>query len=145
MLFLSLHTIISILTTIVIHTIIINNAREVKMYNVLVVDDRTEMLEVIERFLDQKGFVVYLSNTEEKALRLCKVIKFDLVISDFELEEASGVDLLNKIKKKQYRIKTILMSGSFKPDEERIEIDAFLQKPFESAELESAIRKVLNK
>lgn len=115
------------------------------MYNVLVVDDRTEVLEVIERFLDKKGFVVYLSNTEEKALRLCKVIKFDLVISDFELEEASGVDLLNKIKKKQYRIKTILMSGSFKPDEERIEIDAFLQKPFESAELESAIRKVLNK
>jgi len=116
------------------------------MKKILIVDDRIEVLKMLGRFLDRKCFSVHLSDSLEKALRLCEEIKFDLVLSDFDLGKISGIELINKIRKIQPRIKTILMSGSFMFDEEmlRIErIDAFLQKPFEVKELKSLIERIL--
>jgi two-component system response regulator HydG len=122
--------------------------KEYKMKKILVVDDRVEVLRAVGRFLIQNGFVVYLSDSVEKALSLCKKMKFDMVVSDFELGEISGIELINKIREKHPRIKAILMSGSFDFDRkmlERREIDAFLQKPFEVKELEVLIKSVLGK
>jgi DNA-binding NtrC family response regulator len=120
---------------------------EIKMKKILIVDDRMEVLKLIGRFLDKKRFVVYLSDSSEKALRLCREKRFDLVISDFDLDEGTGIELIDKIKKRCPEIKTILMSGSFRFDKEmlRIErIDAFLEKPFDAKELESLIREILD-
>jgi len=116
------------------------------MKKILIVDDRTEMLKMIGRFLDKKCFVVCLSNSVEKALSLCEEMKFDLVVSDFDLGEISGIELINKIRERQPKIKTILMSGSFNFDEEMLKtegIDAFLQKPFEVKELKALIKRIL--
>ncbi len=116
------------------------------MKKILIVDDRMEVLKMIGRFLDKKRFAAYLSDSVEKALRLCEETKFDLVISDFDLGKYSGIELINKIRKRYPKIKTILMSGSFMFDEEmlRIErIDAFLQKPFEVKELRELIKRIL--
>lgn len=116
------------------------------MKKILVVDDRVEVLKAIGGFISQKDFAIYLSDSVEKALSLCKKMKFDMVVSDFELGEISGIELIGKIKKRRPRIKTILMSGSFDFDRkilERGEIDAFLQKPFEVKELESLIKRIL--
>ncbi len=118
------------------------------MKKILVVDDRVEVLRVIGGSLIQNGFVVYLSNSVEKALSLCEEMKFDMVVSDFDLGEISGLELIKRIRKRYPRIKTILMSGSFDFDRkmlERGEIDAFLQKPFEVKELEKLIKSVLGK
>jgi len=118
------------------------------MKKILIVDDRMEVLKLIGRFLDKKRFVVYLSDSSEKALSLCEETKFDLVISDFDLDEGTGIELIDKIKKRYPKIKTILMSGNFSFDEEMIKterIDAFLQKPFEVKELRTLIEKVLER
>jgi DNA-binding NtrC family response regulator len=119
-----------------------------EMKKILVVDDRVEVLKAIGGSLVQNGFVVYLSDSVEKALGLCRKMKFDMVVSDFDLGEISGVELINKIREKQPQIKAILMAGSFDFDRkmlERGEIDAFLQKPFEVKELETLIKGVLGK
>ena len=113
------------------------------MKKILVVDDRMEVLKAIGDFLDKNGFIIYLSDSVEKALSLCEEMNFDLVVSDFDLGEASGIELINKIREGQPRIKSILMSGSFKFYKESIEmeeIDAFLQKPFEVKELKKLIK-----
>lgn len=117
------------------------------MKKILVVEDRIEVLKTIGHFLDKKCFDVYLSSSIEKTLGLCKERKFDLVLSDFDLGKTSGLELINKIRKIQPRIKTILMSGSFMFDEGMLEIeriDAFLQKPFEVKELKCLIERILN-
>ena len=117
-----------------------------KMKKILIVDDRMEILKMIGRFLDKKRFVVCLSDSVEKALKLCEDTKFDLVLSDFDLGKTSGIELINDIRKMQPKIKTVLMSGSFKFDEEILKterIDAFLQKPFEVKELENLIERIL--
>jgi len=104
------------------------------------------VLKLIGRFLDKKRFVVYLSDSSEKALSLCEETKFDLVISDFDLGENTGIELINKIRKRYPRIKTILMSGSFRFDKEMLKIeriDAFLEKPFDAEELREVIERIL--
>jgi DNA-binding NtrC family response regulator len=101
---------------------------------------------MIGRFPDKRCFAVYLSDSTEKALGLCKTTKFDLVLTDFDLGENSGIELLNEIKETKPKTKTILMSGSFTFEEEILKaegIDAFLQKPFEVKELRNLIKKVL--
>ena len=117
------------------------------MKKILVVDDRIGVLKIIGRFLCGKNFDVYLSDSPGKALRLCHEKRFDLVISDFDLNEGTGIELIYKIRKSQPKIKTILMSGNFSFDEEMIKterIDAFLRKPFDGEELREVIRKILN-
>lgn len=116
------------------------------MKKILVVDDRVEVLKRIGDFLTQGGFVVYLSDSVEKALGLCRKMKFDMVVSDFDLGKNSGIELINRIRKRQPLIKAILMSGSFDFDRKMLgrgEIDAFLQKPFEVGELERLIKRIL--
>ncbi len=116
------------------------------MKKILIVDDKKKVLKMIGRFLDKKCFAVFLSDSFEKALSLCEKTKFDLVLSDFDLGKNSGLELINKIREKQPRIKTVLMSGSFRFNEEmlRLErIDAFLQKPFEVKELRNLVEEVL--
>ena len=116
------------------------------MKKILIVDDRVGVLKIIGRFLRGNCFDVYLSDSLEKALGLCYEKKFDLVISDFDLGEETGIELIYRIRKTQPKIKTILMSGNFDFDEEMIKterIDAFLRKPFEAAELRELIRKIL--
>ncbi len=116
------------------------------MKKILIVDDRMEVLKMIGRFLDKKDFIVYLSDSVEKAMNLCEEMKFALMVSDFDLGEISGIELINKIRKKYPRIKVILMSGSFNFDEEMLKtegIGAFLRKPFEAEELRNLIERIL--
>ena len=71
------------------------------MKNILIVDDKTEVLKMVGRFPDKRCFAVYLSDSVDKALGLCNKVNFDLVLSDFDLGEGSGIDLLSEIKEAQ--------------------------------------------
>jgi len=117
------------------------------MKKILVVDDRVGVLKIIGRFLCGKNLDVSLSDSPGKALRLCERMRFDLVISDFDLGEGTGIELICKIRKTQPKIKTILMSGNFNFDEEMIKterIDAFLRKPFDAEKLREVIGRIFD-
>ncbi len=116
------------------------------MKKILIVDDSVVILKVIGSFLAEKGFSVYMCDSMEKALNLSDKKKFDLVISDSNLRGGSGIELINKIRAEQPKIKVVLMSGNFDFDNGILKtqkIDAFLQKPFDLKELEVLIEKIL--
>ena len=113
---------------------------------ILIVDDDLKILSLIERSLKTEPYEIYTADTEKKALYYVRNHKFDLVISDLILKETAGVLLIDKIKKKQPHIKTILMSGGFMPKENEttlLKIDVFLPKPFDFQELIATINKLL--
>ncbi len=115
---------------------------------ILIVDDDLKILSLIERILKKEPYELYTADTEKKALNYVRRHTFDLVISDFVLKETAGILLFDKIKKKQPNIKTILMSGGFRPNKNEIKmlrIDAFLPKPFDLHKLKSTVQKVLKK
>jgi len=97
------------------------------------------------RFLE-RDFKVSTSCFEEGVLGLCLAQNFDLIITDYSLNDITGTALIKKVKEVQPGIKSILISGSIIPDEgkiRRLGIDAFIEKPFKLDILRHVIDLVL--
>jgi len=117
-----------------------------KKKHVLVVDDEQSISTTIKRFLEKLDIEVITSTTSYQALGKIKSgTHFDLVISDYNLRETLGLTFLYKTLLLKPTIKTILMSGSnFTSNEiSQMNINGYLQKPFELKELKSVVQKVL--
>ncbi len=115
---------------------------------ILVVDDDVKILSVVRRMLEKLGFEVTTAKNEEQTLSLLDSEKiFDIVISDYFLDDDDGLSLLYEIRRQRPSIKTILMSGDSLSENEihLISINDFLAKPFELNELKRTVQKVLEK
>jgi YesN/AraC family two-component response regulator len=69
--------------------------------------------------------------------------KFDLVISDVEMEKMDGVQLAEKIQKDHPEVHIILISGNKEPSNHKAH--AFLAKPFVRGDLLETIKRLLGK
>ncbi len=113
---------------------------------VLVVDDQQSMRGLARQCLNRIGFrQVEAVPSAEEALKNLEKSKFDLIISDFNMEGMSGLDLMNKVREHP-ALKGIpfLLSTSecYKPDEMR-ENCGFVAKPFSVADLKKAVEDIL--
>ncbi len=81
------------------------------MSRILVVDDDRDLCLLLHRFLTKKGFEVTEAFSAKKALELMDIVKPDLVLSDFRLEDADGLTLLNNIKEKNPAMPVIIITG----------------------------------
>ena len=115
------------------------------MKKILIAGDDLLVGNGLVRFLE-KDFKVSVSCFEEGVLGLCLVQNFDLIITDYSLNDITGIVLIKKVKEVQPGIKSILISGQIIPDEgkiRRLGIDAFIGKPFELDVLRHVIDLVL--
>lgn len=81
------------------------------MHKILVIDDEVEVCLLLERFLTKKGYAVDTVVRAEEGLSRLSKKKYDLVISDFRLPDASGLDLLKQIKELKPAQKVIIITG----------------------------------
>jgi len=66
--------------------------------SILIVDDETAMLGLLDKILSREGYQVSCAESGEAALELMKKTAYDLIISDLKMEGMSGFDLLKVIK-----------------------------------------------
>lgn len=67
--------------------------------NVLIVDDQVTMLRIIRNFLHQIGFKNIKEATDGgQAIEQVKKEKFDLIISDWNMEPVTGLDFLKAVR-----------------------------------------------
>ncbi|MBU7014359.1 MAG: response regulator [Theionarchaea archaeon] len=113
---------------------------------VLIVDDRKEMLDVMEEVLKMRGDeVVARASTGEQAVELYDKTKPDLVLMDILLPDISGAEASRRIIEKDEKAR-ILAISAFNKD--KLEEDclkagckAFLAKPFSVQQLYDAMEK----
>jgi DNA-binding response OmpR family regulator len=103
---------------------------------ILLVDDDTKVLELISRFLREAGHQVFASDSGTQALKRLKKECFDLIISDVDLRDLPGMDLLKQIKEMiNERIPVILVSASEDESRQdqaiRLGASGYLCKPFD--------------
>jgi len=82
------------------------------MISALYVDDEPALLEIGKLFLERSGDVAV--ETEVSALRALKRIasgSFDAVISDYQMPEMDGIELLRKVRASGSRIPFIIFTG----------------------------------
>lgn len=115
------------------------------MKKILVVDDDAGSCELLKEILSNENWRVETANTPEKALILSNQEKFDLVISDINLEaNLSGLDLLQRLREKS---PVILVTG-FGSLETAVEATRegawdFISKPFKVDEILATTRRAL--
>jgi len=80
--------------------------------HILVVDDEAPTRELLSIYLKRRGCTVTSANNGADALRLVNELPVQLVILDINLgEKASGLDLLEPMKKSRPNVPVILFSG----------------------------------
>lgn len=118
--------------------------------SVLIVDDYKTMLRVVRNLLNQIGF----TNIEEamdgsSALEKCKEQKFDLIISDWNMEPMTGLDLLKSIRGTNGAMKDvpfIMVTAESKTENiivaKQEGVSNYIVKPFSAETLKSKIEAV---
>ena len=67
---------------------------------ILIVDDELSMRELLQIFFEGDGYTTTAVGSAEEALQVLSGEQFDLIISDLNMSNMSGLDLLKIVKKK---------------------------------------------
>mgnify|MGYP001619351491 CR=1 FL=1 len=81
---------------------------------IMVVDDDTEIAQTLQEFLTAKEYKVVLAQNAAEAFKLIENNKIDIILSDIQMPDKSGLDLFQEFKEKidtQNAIPFILMTG----------------------------------
>ncbi len=81
------------------------------MARILLVDDERPLRIAIRRVLEAKGHQVVEAQDGREAIRLCDTERPDLVVTDLQMPEIDGLDLLLALHKLRPNIPLIVMTG----------------------------------
>jgi len=119
------------------------------MARILVVDDEDELRASVERILRRAGHDVDTAGTGELARSRLERAAYDLVITDYTLPDADGLELLQRTRAAQPDAEVVMITafGNIPLAVDAIKQGAydFLAKPFKKAELEHAVSRALEK
>jgi len=92
------------------------------MISVLYVDDEEVLLEICKQFLERSGdLTVEVSISAKNALDLITSKRFDAIISDYQMPEMDGIELLKEVRSRYSDLPFILFTGKGR---EEVVIDA---------------------
>jgi PAS domain S-box-containing protein len=113
---------------------------------ILLIDDNRDTLNYLASLLQQRGHQVIPAHTLRTATKLVEVNTYDLVISDIELPDGSGLDLMRDLTSRR-PTPGIALSGFGTGDDVAMSLQAgfaeHLTKPIDFAKLEESIRRVV--
>jgi len=118
---------------------------------VLVVDDEENILDLFETVFSGEGYEVHRATNGVDALALIETIEFDLVVTDHEMPEMTGIELFREAKKLQPGMegRFLFISGKLGDAEFRQLADetkaGVLFKPFIIKELHSMAEIILKR
>ena len=111
---------------------------------VLIVDDETDIVEVLQMRVESAGYEAITALSGEDALKLISAGLPDLIILDVMMPGIDGYQLFKAIKKYPgtARIPVIMLTarGNMRETFESLDADAFIAKPYDAAELMSKVR-----
>ncbi|MCX2978558.1 PAS domain S-box protein [Candidatus Marimicrobium litorale] len=116
---------------------------------VLVVDDQSEMVDLIVSWLESGGYEAHRAETPSLAIKLVSevTLPFDLLITDVLMPATNGFQLSKAIQEKMPEVETLYITGTLSGHTETIFGDTdptILEKPFRKDEMLSAVSNLLN-
>ena len=116
--------------------------------HILVVDDDTEIRDLLQRFLTKEGFRVTTAADTEEAREKMRAFQFDLMVVDVMMPGENGLEFTRSLRATS--TVPILMLTAMTETEARIDglqagADDYLPKPFEPLELVLRIQSILRR
>ena len=122
---------------------------------ILIIDDEQSARIALERCLSDEGYDIVVAGSASTALGLLNEIEVDLIVSDWNLEDMSGMELFQKLSRSHWQqthsaIPFIIITGVYTHSEDlehafRLGVDDYVQKPITThkIELNNRVRKAL--
>ncbi len=119
------------------------------MAHILIVDDDSDIKELMEFFLQKKGYEVTTACDGKNALEILETLNPDLIVIDMLMPGMDGIQTIEELNRKQERkdIPVIMVSGA------RDEMDLmkgliqrpikYIEKPFSHDKLLTVIEQML--
>ncbi len=119
------------------------------IFRILVVDDNNDLRSIIKEYLSDNGDFVEGACDGKDALMKYMENRYDLVITDLNMPEITGIDLMKNIRQKNDMTEFIIITGYASLDTavEAIKIGAFdyIVKPFRMEELKIIVKNAKDK
>ncbi|SKC39962.1 response regulator transcription factor [Maledivibacter halophilus] len=119
-----------------------------KDIRILVVDDETEILNLLMKYLEREGYNVDIASDGEEGLNLFRINNYDIIILDVMMPKIDGIELC-KILRNETNIPIVMLTA--KDDEIdkvlglRIGADDYITKPFSMNEFVARVNALLRR
>ncbi len=111
---------------------------------VLIVDDEPEIGRAVSRLLKHEGFETAFFDNANDALEAISTNEFGVILSDIAMPNMDGIELMRRIRKIDFDIPIILLTGDPTLDtaQKAIELGAYryFTKPLDTQELVGAVK-----
>lgn len=121
------------------------------MKSILLVEDSATTRSLIRAVIEEIGdFDVVEAPTGFDALKLLPAQDFDLVVTDINMPDINGLELINFVKgNPRYEHIPLIIVTTERSEEDKkrgmaLGATAYVTKPFKAPELQGIIRKILN-
>ena len=120
------------------------------MKSVLIVEDSATTRSLITAVIEDAGdFEIVEAATGFEALKQLPTKSFDLILTDINMPDINGIELINFVKTNQrYSHIPLIIISTEKSEEDRKRglaagAEAYVTKPFKAKELQDIVRKTL--
>src|SRR4051794_39369106 len=114
-----------------------------KKMRILAVDDEPIIGESIACLLDAPHRKILVATNGQEALTLAAKQKFDLVITDHRMPRSGGLELVKKLRARNYTGKIVVLSGHLAEENigtyEDLDVDEVCGKPLNSDDLNQIV------
>ena len=119
------------------------------MNSILVVDDEKSLRDFLTIMLENEGYAVETASSGEKAVKLILEKEYDLVLTDFRMKKANGIEVLEAVKEKSPITPVVLMTA-FASAETAVEAMKkgaydYISKPFNVEDLQLMVKNAIEK
>lgn len=121
------------------------------MKSILIVEDSTTTRSLIRAVIEELGdFNIVEAPTGFDALKLLPAQDFDLVVTDINMPDINGLELINFVRSNQrYSNIPLIIVTTERSEEDKkrgmaLGATAYVTKPFKAPELQDVVRKVMN-
>lgn len=115
---------------------------------ILVVDDKKEMVTLVQSYLAQEGYRVVTAANGREALFVARQAKPDLIILDLMMPEMGGYDFM-QVYRKEAATPVIMLTAKLDENDKVLGLelgaDDYVTKPFSLRELTARVRAVLRR
>jgi CheY-like chemotaxis protein len=115
---------------------------------IYVVDDKPALVDLAKIGLEAVGYAVRGFNNPTEvvaAIQLGAPIP-DILMTDFDMPQMNGLELIRECRRLQPHLKTIVVSGTVESNvvlNDPVKVNRFLQKPYSPAHLNATISDLL--
>ena len=115
---------------------------------ILIVDDQKAICRILQKIFQDQGHDVHIAHSGIQALRVFDTYEFDVVITDINMPDLNGLDLLKEIKKRNQDIPTIMITASqeIQAAKSSFKLGAYdyITKPFDRTEAQMSVMRALD-